>query len=85
MQNYIKYTILHVSTKLEQKKGKMQKNEMEADPPWGDGERAQKSLLKKDFILLLLVTISTNWNIKNLLVLIQDETKILQLSKIFKF
>ena len=36
----------------------MQKSEMDADPPWGDGERARKSLLKKDFILLLLVTIS---------------------------
>ena len=55
-----KYTILHVNTKLEQKKGKNAKIETDADPPWGDGERAQKSLLKKYFLLLLLVTISAN-------------------------
>ena len=42
------------------KKGRMQKSETDADPPWGDGERARKSLLKKYFILLLLVTISAN-------------------------
>ena len=58
---------------------------MDADPPWGDGERARKSLLKKDFLLLLLVKISEIWNIWNLLVFIRDETKILQLSKFFKF
>ena len=37
---------------------------MDADTPWGDGERVRKSLLKKDFILLLLVTISeTSWSL----------------------
>ena len=41
-----KYTILHVNTKLEQKKGKMQKSETDADPPWGDGQWAWKSLLE---------------------------------------
>ena len=51
---------MHVITKLEQKKGRMRKGETDADPPWGDGERARKSLLKKYFILLLLVTISEN-------------------------
>ena len=45
-----KYTILHVSTKLEHKKGRMQKSETDADPPWGDGEQARKSLLKKYFL-----------------------------------
>ena len=30
--------------------GKMQKSETDADPPWGDGGWARKSLLKKDFI-----------------------------------
>ena len=49
-----KYTILHVSTKLEQKKGKKQKNEMDADPPQGDGERARKSLLKKIFYFIII-------------------------------
>ena len=63
----------------------MQKSETDADPPWGDGERARKSLLKKYFILLLLVTISEKLNIRNLLVLMWDETKILQLSKILNF
>ena len=57
----------------------MQKSETDADLPWGDGERAWKSLLKKYFLLLLLVTILEKLNIRNLLVLIQDETKILQL------
>ena len=28
----------------------MQKSETDADPPWGNGERDRKSLLKKDFI-----------------------------------
>ena len=63
----------------------MQKSETGVDPPRGDGEQARKSLLKKDFLLLLLVTISANVNIRNILVLIRDETKILQLPKIFKF
>ena len=63
----------------------MQESETDADPPWGDGERAQKSLLKKYFILLLFVKILENWNIINLLVILWDETNILQLSKIFKF
>ena len=42
------------------KKGKMHKSEIDADPLWGDWERARKSLLKKDFLLLLLVKISEN-------------------------
>ena len=33
----------------------MQKSETDADPPWGDGEQARKSLLKKHFLLLLLL------------------------------
>ena len=41
-----KYTILHDKTKLEQKGKKMQKSETDADPPWGDGEWARKSLLE---------------------------------------
>ena len=53
-----KYTILHNKTKLEKKHEEMQKNETDTDPPWGNGEWARKSLLKKYFILLLLVTIS---------------------------
>ena len=47
-------SVLNWSTK----KGRMQKSETDADPPWEDGERTRKSLLKNDFILLLLVTIS---------------------------
>ena len=31
------------------KKGKMQKSEMDADPPRGDGEQARKSLFEKIF------------------------------------
>ena len=61
------------------------KNETNADPPWGYGERERKSLLKKYFLLLLFITISANGNIRNLLVLIRDETKILQLSKLLRF
>ena len=80
-----KYTILHVKTKLEQKKGKMQKSEKDAEPPWGDGKRAGKSLLERYFILLLLVIILTILNIRNILVLLWDETKILQVCKIFIF
>ena len=41
-----KYTILHNKTKLEQEREKMQKSETDADPPWGDGEWARKSLLE---------------------------------------
>ena len=52
------------------KKSKKQKSEMDADPPLGDGERTRKSLLKKDFLLLLLVKISARLNIRNLFVLI---------------
>ena len=44
---------MHVSTKLEQKKGKKQKSETDADPPSGDGERARKSLLKKKKIIII--------------------------------
>ena len=63
----------------------MQNSETDADPPWGDGEWDRMSLLKKYFLLLWLVTISASWNIRNLLVLIWDETKILQLSEILNF
>ena len=46
---------MHVSTKLEQKKGKKnKKSETDADPPWGDGEQARKSLLKKRFSFIII-------------------------------
>ena len=75
-----------VNAKIKQKKGKnAKKNETDVDSPLGDGERDRKSLLKRDLLLLLSVTILENSNIRILLVLIWDETKILQLSKNFKF
>ena len=43
--------------KQNRKNGKMQKNETDADPPCGDGDRARKSLIKRYFLLLLLVKI----------------------------
>ena len=39
-----KYTILHNQTYLEKKWEKIQKGEMDVNPPWGDGKWAQKSL-----------------------------------------
>ena len=53
-------------------------------PPGGDGEWARKTLFQKWFYLLM-VTVSENWYIKKFLVLIQAETKILQLWKYFEF
>ena len=43
--------------KQNRKNGKMQKNETDADPPRGDGDWARKSLIKRYFLLLLLVKI----------------------------
>ena len=53
-----KYTILHNKTKLEQKRGKMQKSEMYADPPLGGWGVGLKEPAQNDSFLLLLVTIS---------------------------
>ena len=64
-----KYTILHDKTKLEQKKEKMQKSEMDADPPWGDGERARRGLVEDIPFLLLWVTIINKINCTLVLVI----------------
>ena len=32
----------------------MQKNEMDVDTPWGDGEGTRKSLLKKIFYFIII-------------------------------
>ena len=55
-----KYTIIHNKSKIEQKWEKMQKGETDADPPWGYGEWARKSLLK------MIIFIITGYNIRKL-------------------
>ena len=62
----------------------MQKSETGVDPPMGDGERAWKSLLKKRFPFIIIGYNISKLKFRNLLFLIRDETKILQLSKNFK-
>ena len=53
-----KYTIIHNNTKLEQKWEKMQKGETDANPPWGDGEWARKSLIEMIIFIIIGYNIS---------------------------
>ena len=71
-----KYTILHNKTKLEQKTGKKsKKGETDADPPWGDGEWARKSLIKMIiFIIIGYNIIKLNYALWSLLSGIQRLT-----------
>ena len=45
-----KYTILHVSTKLEQEKGKKAKSEIDVDPPQGMGSGLERAYSKNIFL-----------------------------------
>ena len=70
-----KYTILHNKTNIEQKWEKMQKGETDADPPWGDGEWARKSLLEMIiFIIISYNIIKLNYPLCSLLSGIQRLT-----------
>ena len=66
------------------KKGKYKKVKQTQIHPRGMGSGLERAYSKKDFLLLLLVTISVKLNIRIPLVLILDETKILQRFQNFK-
>ena len=84
IDNEIKYTTLQIRAMLVwkgmNKKVKKWHRRKSSQGGWGMGS---KEPIRR-IILLTAATISENWYIRNFLVLIQDETKILQLYKKFK-